>query len=90
MRTFKLNHMEESMPFTVEIDENTSEIVILDTEGNDKDVVVLIRDDDKVFIRQQCPESDRVDVIEMNWPMLVALAGSLECEPGLYHLEPKD
>ena len=51
--------------FTVEIDGTCSEVVILDTEGNDKDVTVIIRDDDKVFIRQQCPDSHRVDVIEM-------------------------
>ena len=61
------------MPFTVEIDGQSSEIVLLDTEGTDKDVTILVRDDDKVFIRQQCPESDRVDVIEMNWQMLVHL-----------------
>ena len=77
------------MPFTVEIDEICSEIVLLDTEGADKDVTVLIRDDDKVFIRQQCPDSDRVDVIEMNRQMLVGLSKSLYCDEGMYHLEPK-
>ena len=77
------------MTFTVEIDSSSSEIVLLDTDGNDKDVTVIIRDDDKVFIRQECPESNRVDVVEMNWQMLVGLSQSIFCEDGMYHLEPK-
>ena len=76
--------------FTVEIDGTCSEVVILDTEGNDKDVTVIIRDDDKVFIRQQCPDSHRVDVIEMTWPMLAALTSSIHCEEGMYHIELKE
>ena len=75
------------MSFTVEIDETCSEVVILDTDGNDKDVTVIIRDDDKVFIRQQCPDSDRVDVIEMNWRMLLSLIAAANCDDGIYHIE---
>ena len=75
------------MAFTVEVEGSTSEIVLLDTEGNDRDVTVLIRDDDKVYLRQQCPDSDRVDVVEMTWPMLCALSMSLDCDPGMYHLD---
>lgn len=77
------------MTFTVEIEGNTSEVVILDTSGQDKDVVVLIRDDDKVFIRQQDPDTDRVDVIEMDWKMFNALVMSIHCDDGTYHLEDK-
>ena len=75
------------MTFTVEIDSSSSEIVLLDTDGNDKDVTVIIRDDDKVFIRQECPESNRVDVVEMNWQMLVGLSQSIFYEEGIYHVE---
>ena len=77
------------MPFTVEHLSDCSEIVLLDTEGHDKDVTVLVQGDDKVFIRQQDPVSGRVDVIEMNWQMLVGLSQSIFCEDGMYHLEPK-
>ena len=75
------------MTFTVEIDSSSSEIVLLDTDGNDKDVTVIIRNDDKVFIRQECPESNRVDVVEMNWQMLVGLSQSIFYEEGIYHVE---
>ena len=75
------------MTFTVEIDSSSSEIVLLDTDGNDKDVTVIIRDDDKVFIRQECPDSNRVDVVEMNWQMLVGLSQSIFYEEGIYHVE---
>ena len=75
------------MTFTVEIEGNSSEVILLDTDGNDKDVHVIIRDDDKVFIRQQDPDSDRVDVIEMNWQMLLSLIASANCEEGIYHIE---
>ena len=75
------------MTFTVEIEGNSSEVMLLDTDGNDKDVHVIIRDDDKVFIRQQDPDSDRVDVIEMNWQMLLSLIASANCEEGMYHIE---
>ena len=78
------------MTFTVEIDSSSSEIVLLDTDGNDKDVTVIIRDDDKVFIRQECPESNRVDVIEMNWQMLVGLSQSIFYEEGMYHVEMEE
>ena len=77
------------MPFTVEHLSDCSEIVLLDTEGHDKDVTVWVQGDDRVFIRQQDPVSGRVDVIEMNWQMLVALSQSIFCEDGMYHLEPK-
>ena len=78
------------MTFTVEIDSSSSEIVLLDTDGNDKDVTAIIRDDDKVFIRQGCPESNRVDVIEMNWQMLVGLSQSIFYEEGMYHVEMEE
>ena len=78
------------MTFTVEIDSSSSEIVLLDADGNDKDVTVIIRDDDKVFIRQECPESNRVDVIEMNWQMLVGLSQSIFYEEGMYHVEMEE
>ena len=78
------------MPFTVEHLSDCSEIVLLDTEGHDKDVTVLVQGDDKVFIRQQDPVSGRVDVIEMNRQMLVGLSQSIFCEDGMYHLEAKD
>ena len=48
---------------------------------------VLIQDDDKVYIQQQCPESNRVDVVEMDFQMLCSIAESLTCEPGMYAIE---
>ena len=75
------------MTFTVEIHSNCSEITVLDTTGADKDVKVLIQDDDKVYIQPQCPESNRVDVVEMDFQMLCSIAESLTCEPGMYAIE---
>ena len=62
----------------------------MDMEGTDKDVKVMIMDDDKVYIQQHCPRTQRVDVIDMDWQMLYALSKSLDCSPGLYSLKGKE
>lgn len=58
------------MTFTVEVQGNCTEVTIMDMNGTDKDVRVMIQDDNKVYIQQYCPSSNRVDVIDMDWPML--------------------
>ena len=74
------------MTFSVEIHSDCTEITLLDMTGQDKDVKVLIQPDDKVYIRQQCPRTDHVDVIEMTWQMLASLSAALHCEDGVYSI----
>ena len=74
--------------FTVEHHTDSTEIVLMDTaQCKDKDVRVFIQGDDRVYLRQECLDSQRVDVVEMDWKMLVCLAQSLGCDEGFYTLE---
>ena len=72
------------MTFSVEIESDYTDIVLLDPTGCDNDVVVSITDDGDVFMRTQCPETDQVDLILMNYSMLTDLVAALEQTEGVF------
>ena len=72
------------MTFSVEIESDYTDIVLLDPTGNDNDVTVSITDDGDVWLRHQCPDTDQVDLILMNYSMLTDLMAALESTQGVF------
>lgn len=72
------------MTFSVEHFPDYTDVVLLDPSGNDNDVVVTFDETGEVWFRHQCPETDHVDLILMNYSMLTDLVAALDLEEGLY------
>ena len=52
--------------FTVEMQEQETEITTLDETARFEDVSVFIDKDDRCFIRQWCPQLNKYEVIELS------------------------
>ncbi len=71
------------MTYTVEHIDDYTDVVILDPTGSDNDLVVTICEDGEVWLRQQCPETDHVDLILITYSMLQDLNNSMNTPEGL-------
>ena len=72
------------MTFSVEHIDDYTDIVLLDPTGADNDVTVTVDQDGDVWFRTQCPESDHVDLIQMNYSMLTDLVAALDQTEGVF------
>ena len=64
-----------------------TQIVLLDPTGDDNDVEVTLDSDSQVWIRQECTETGKVDLVLMDWKMLQDLVVALQSEDGVYVTE---
>ncbi len=71
------------MTFSVEYDNQEIDIILLDPTGCDNDCQVTIVGKE-VWIRQQCPETDQVDLILISYSMLTDLATAINKPEGVF------
>lgn len=72
------------MTFSIEIEPDYTDVVLLDPTGNDNDVIVTLDEGGDVWIRHQCPETDKVDLILMTYSMLTDLIEAMNKPEGVY------
>ena len=75
------------MTYTVEIESDYTHIVVLDSTGADNDLTIDICDNSDVYLRQECLETGKVDLILITYSMLVDLSSSLGSEEGMFETE---
>jgi len=73
--------------FTVEMQEQETEITTLDETARFEDVSVFIDKDDRCFIRQWCPQLNKYEVIELSWQQLLEINAALNSPVGSFHIK---
>ena len=73
------------MTYSVEFEPDYTHIVLLDPTGSDNDLQVDICNND-VWLRQECIETGKVDLILITHSMLEDLVAALDSPEGMYEI----
>ena len=73
--------------FTIEHENDNTLIVVIDEEGEQEDLLVILHDTDKVAIAQWSDDSDCYLGTFVTYAMLQDIAKALDLPEGVYHKE---
>lgn len=73
--------------FTVEFEEDSSVITVLDEAGKHEDIEVIISEDDVVFMRQWDDDLGKYEMLVMSYRQLLDITAALQTTEGLYKIE---